>query len=201
MKRSDIKIGKMIEFRSENKVARGKIEKFIAVLLILGFTSCQKAWHGHDGQPGDAFISLTWQVEEPSFIDIGTGAVPPVFYWGESYEIRPGNYSLYYEGQVWTGSSWANYSWEVMYEIWEEAGERGDWYYNGSDGPDNYFNIDCSPYGPYVSNGYKSSNLISGYNLISESEDEITVEQKADGMKMKITYRKSEKGIKVEVKK
>ncbi len=201
MKRSNTKIGKMIEFRSEDKVARKKIEKLIAVLLILGFTSCQKAWYGHDGRSGDAFISLTWQVGEPSFIDVGTGAVPPVFYWGESYEIRPGNYSLYYEGEVWTGSSWANYSWEVMYEIWEEAGERGDWYYNGSDGPDNYFNIECSPYGPYVSNSYKSSSLNPGYKLISESEDEIIVEQKADAMSIKITYRKLEKGIKIEANK
>jgi len=192
MKRSNTIIGKMIEIRSEKKVARKNIEKLIAVLLILGFTSCQKAWYGHDGRSGDAFISLTWQVEEPSFIDVGTSAVPPVFYWGESYKIRPGNYSLYYEGQVWTGASWANYSWEVMYEIWEESGEHADWYYNGTDGHDNYFNIECSPYGPYVSNNYKSSSLNSGYELISESEDEITVEQKADGMSLKIKYRKVE---------
>ncbi len=189
MKRSDIAIG----FRSEDKVARKQIEKIIAVLLILGFTSCQKAWYGRDGHPGDAFVSFSWQVSEPDYIDVGTGAVPPVFYWGESYKIRPGDYSLYYEGQVWAGSGWANYSWEVMYEIWEVSGEKGDWYYNGFDGPDNYFNIECSPYGPYVSSAYKSSNLSPAYELISESEDEIVVEQKADGMRMKITYQKTER--------
>jgi hypothetical protein len=192
MKRSDIQIGKMIELRSDAKVSRRKIEKLIAVLLILGFTSCQKAWYGRDGRPGDAFVSFTWQVSEPTYIDVGNGAVPPVFYWGESYKIRPGNYTLYYEGEVWAGSGWALYSWEVMYEIWEVPGERGDWYYNGSDGPDNYFNIECSPYGPYISSDYKSTALDPKYDLISENKDEIIVEQKADGMRMKITYRKSE---------
>ena len=201
MKRSDIAIGKKIKFRSEDIVVRKQIKKLLIVLIIFGFTSCQKAWYGSDGRPGDAFVSYTWQVSEPDFIDVGTGAVPPVFYWGESYKIRSGDYSLYYEGQVWAGSGWAYYSWEVMYEIWEVPGEHGDWYYNGSNGPDNYFNIECSPYGPYVSSAYKSSNLSPAYELISESEDEIVVEQKADGMRMKITYRKLEKRRRSELKK
>jgi hypothetical protein len=201
MKRSDIQIGKMIELQSDAKVSRRKIEKLIAVLLILSFTSCQKAWYGRDGRPGDAFVSFTWQVSEPTYIDVGNGAVPPVFYWGESYKIRPGNYTLYYEGEVWAGSGWALYSWEVIYEIWEVPGERGDWYYNGSDGPDNYFNIECSPYGPYISSDYKSAALDPKYDLISENKDEIVVEQKADGMRMKITYRKSEKKKRIETEK
>jgi hypothetical protein len=192
MKRSDTKIGKMIESRDKKKISRREIEKIIAVLLIMGFTSCQKAWYGRDGRPGDAFVSFTWQVSEPTYIDVGNGAVPPVFYWGESYKIRPGNYTLYYEGEVWAGSGWALYSWEVIYEIWEVPGEQGDWYYNGSDGPDNYFNIECSPYGPYISSDYKSLVIDPKYDLISENKDEIVVEQKADGMRMKITYRKSE---------
>lgn len=192
MKRSDIQIGKMIKLRKDAKGFRMKIEKLIAVLLILGFTSCQKAWYGRDGRPGDAFVSFTWQVSEPTYIDVGTAAVPPVFYWGESYKIRPGNYTLYYEGEVWAGSGLALYSWKVMYEIWEVPGEHGDWYYNGSDGPDNYFSIECSPYGPYVSSDYKSTALDPKYDLISENKDEIVVEQKADGMRMKITYKKSE---------
>jgi hypothetical protein len=66
---------------------------------------------------------------------------------------------------------------------------------------DNYFNIECGPYGPYVSSAYKSSNLSSVYELISESEDEIVVEQKTDGMKMKITYRKSGIRNSIEAKK
>lgn len=195
MKRFDIKIGIMTKIRRQVKVSRKNISKLIAILLVFGFTSCQKAWQGRDGRHGDAFISFTWQVAEPNFIDVGSGAVPPVFYWGEAYKIRPGIYSLYYEGQVWAGAGWATYSWEVMYEIWEESGELGDWYYNGSDGFDNYFNIECSPYGPYVSNNYKSSSLSSDYVLISESNDKIVVEQKAEGLRMKITYRKSEMRI------
>lgn len=188
MKRSKIKIGKMTERMSEERVAHEKVKQIAAVLLILSLTACEKAWYGRDGRAGDAFIALTWQEVEPSYIDAGTGAVPQVFYWGEYYEIRPGNYSLYYEGSVWTGTMWANYGWEVFYEIWEISGEKGDWYYNGENGPDNFFTIECNPYGPYLENSYKSSEMKVDFEVLSEEVDEIIILKKAEGMEFKITY-------------
>ncbi|MBC8488660.1 MAG: hypothetical protein H8D45_21765 [Bacteroidetes bacterium] len=193
MKRFDEKIGKRIEKESEEEVARKRIRKLIAVLLILSLTACEKhAWYGRDGKPGDAYLSLTWQVAEPTYIDAGSGAIPPVFYWGQFYKIYPGYYDLYYEGRVWDGMFWASYAWEVRYEIWEVRGEAGDWYYNGADGPDNYFTIECNPYGPYIQSTYKSTELDSKYELIEENENEITVVQKGEGSNLKITYKKVE---------
>jgi hypothetical protein len=190
MKRSKEKIRERT-IRSEETVAPGKVRKIIAVLLILSLTACEKAWHGHDGRPGNAYLALTWQDVEPAYIDAGTNTIPPVFLWGEYYRIYPGDYSLYYEGTVWTGMAWARYSWEVYYEIWEIPGERGDWYYNGANGPDNFFTIGCNPFGPYVGNFYKSTALFSDYQLVSESDQEIVVKQKRDGMEVRITYSKT----------
>lgn len=191
MKRSAIKIGKRTKL-SEAKVAQKKVRKVIAVLLILSLTACENAWYGYDGRPGHAFLALNWQETEPAYIDAGTDAIPPVFLWGEYYKIRPGDYSLYYEGSVWTGMAWARYSWEVFYEIWEIPGERGDWHYNGANGPDNFFTISCNPYGPYIGNSYKSSDLSDGYTLITEDPAQTVVSQKLDGMEIRITYSRSD---------
>lgn len=174
--------------RSEETVAPAKVRKVIAVLLILSLTACEKAWHGRDGRPGDAFLALTWQEVEPSYLDAGTSAIPPLFIWGEYYKIRPGDYSLYYEGTVWTGMAWARYSWEVFYEIWEVPGESGDWYYNGIDGPDNFFTIGCNPFGPFIGSSYKSTSLSEDYKLISAGDKEIVVTQIKDGMEIRVTY-------------
>ena len=194
MKRRKAKIGTMTEKAGEVRVTRKKVEKLIAVLLILSVTACQKnAWHGSDGMPGDAFLALTWQESEPTYIDAGTGAIPPVFYWGDYYQIRPGDYNLYYEGSVWAGMSWANYAWEVFYEIWEVPGEKGDWYYNGANGPDNYFTIECNPFGPYIGSTYKSGELAEGYELIEESDSTITIKVQKEGQEMIVTYKRVEK--------
>jgi len=198
MKRSEKKIGKKTKIKGEEPVARKKVDKIIAVLFMLSLAACEKPWHGSNGSPGDAFLSLEWEVEEPEYIDAGTGAVPPVFYWGEFYKIRPGVYDLYYDGRVWTGMAWATYAWEVMYEIWEIPGERGDWYYHGKNGPDNFFTIVCSPYGPMVDNSYKNSEAIKNFELIRETEDEIVIKQKAQGFEMKLTYTKVESKNKVD---
>ena len=192
MKRLDKKIGIRTKKVSEEEVARKKIQKVIAVLLILSLAGCQKAWYGHDGRPGDAYLSLNWQVTEPEYIDAGTGDIPPVFYWGQNYKTYPGFYNLYYEGRIWTGMSWASYAWEVDYKIYEVAGESGGWYHNGQDGPDNYFLIECSPYGPFIESTYKDAELDPKYEIIEESDKEITVKQVGEGMEIMITYKKVE---------
>ena len=192
MKRFDKKIGIRTKEKSEEEVARKKVQKVIAVLLILSLAGCQKAWYGHDGRPGDAYLAIEWQVSEPEYIDAGTSNIPPVFYWGQNYKIFPGIYDLHYEGRVWTGMGWASYAWEVDYRIYEVPGESGGWYYNGQDGPDNYFLIICSPYGPDVQSAYKDAEAGQKYEIIVESDEEIVVKQAGDGMEIMITYTKAE---------
>ena len=190
MKRFDKKIGIRTKKESEKKVAQKRVQKVIVVLLILSLAGCQKAWIGNDGRPGDAFLSLNWDVAEPEYIDAGTGDIPPVFYWGQNYKTFPGKYFLYYEGRVWTGMGWGTYAWEVEYQIYEVAGEPGGWYYNGQDGPDNYFMIECSPYGPYIESSYKKAEVDSKYEVLEKSAEEIKVKQTGDGMELMITYKK-----------
>jgi len=192
MKRFDKKIGIRTKKESEEKVAQKRVQKVISVLLILSLAGCQKAWHGQDGRPGDAFLSLNWSVAEPIYIDAGTGDIPPMFYWGQNYKTYPGKYYLYYEGRVWTGMAWGSYAWEVEYHIYEVAGEPGGWYYHGQDGPDNYFMIECSPYGPYIESSYKDAEIDSKYELMEMSDNEITLKHTGDGMEMMITYKKVE---------
>jgi hypothetical protein len=192
MKRSIKKIGNETVKMGEAKVTRSSVRILLPVLLILSLSACEKAWHGSDGRPGDAFIALTWQVEEPNYIDAGTGAIPPRFYYGQYYKINPGFYELYYEGSIWTGQFWGFYAWEVTYEIWEVPGERGDWYYNGANGPDNYFDIEMSPYGPYVYSSYKSGEMDSKYEIIEKSDDLVVIVQKGEGINMKATFKKVE---------
>ena len=88
--------------------------------------------------------------------------------------------------------SWAFYAWEVDYRIYEIPGEPGDWHYNGANGPDTYFTLEMSPYGPYISSNYKSSEIFEGYELIAEKDDEITVKQIVNGMEMEVTFKKVE---------
>ncbi len=200
MKRSIKKIGKETAKKGEGRVTRSSVRILLPVLLILGLASCEKAWHGTDGRPGDAYLALTWQVEEPAYIDAGTGAIPPRFYYGQYYKINPGYYTLYYEGDVWTGQYWGTYAWEVTYEIWEVPGERGDWYYNGQNGPDNYFDIEMSPYGPYVYSSYKSGESVSKYEIIEQSNDVIVIVQKGDGMNLKATFKRVDPRHEKEIK-
>ncbi|MCF8367704.1 MAG: hypothetical protein K9G76_01585 [Bacteroidales bacterium] len=192
MKRTKEKIGIRTKEMSEATVPQTNVQKIVFVLLILSLTACEKAWYGSDGRPGDAYLALTWYEAEPEYLDAGTSAIPPVFYWDEYYRIQPGYYNLYYEGSVWAGLGWAYYGWDVDYEIYEIAGERGDWYYNGGDGPDNFFIIECNPYGPYVGSSYKSKALDEKYTLLEEDDSTIKVQVKADGIGMTITYKKIE---------
>jgi hypothetical protein len=190
MKRLNEKFGFRTVKLGEERVTRNAVRSLLPVLILFGFASCQKAWYGEDGHPGDAFVALTWQVSEPSYIDAGTAAIPIRFYYGQYYKIYPGYYNLYYEGKVFTGMYWATYAWEVMYEIWEVPGERGGWYHHGANGPDNFFTIEMSPHGPYITDHYKRTDLSARYKLLEESENQISVIQKGDGVNMKVTYTK-----------
>ena len=160
-------------------------------LAALFLSSCyQEPWYGHNGQPGNAFLSLTWVDAKPEYIDAGTGDIPPVFEYGRYYKSWPGYYTMYYDGRFWNGQAHAFYAWEVDYEIWETSGEPGGMYYNGANGPDNYFTIEMSPFGPWIYGpGYKSAALPEGYKLVEEDEEKIVIEKEDTSFGIRITYR------------
>jgi hypothetical protein len=164
----------------------------LLLLIIFTLSSCYKeAWYGRDGQAGNAYLALTWIDAKPEYIDAGTGDIPPVFEYGRYYPAYPGFYKLYYEGRFWNGQAYAFYAWEVEYEIWRMPGEPGGPYYNGANGADNYFSVECSPYGPWVYGpGYKSATLPEAYKLVEQSDDVIIVTMERETMGITITYRK-----------
>jgi hypothetical protein len=164
---------------------------FIPILLtfVIFTTSCYKDPPGRDGRPGKAFLSLTYEYEEPTYLDAGTGDIPPVFKWGEFYRAYPGWYTLYYEGEHWTGSHWAFYAWEVDYEIWENPGEPGGYHYNGRNGADNYFTLECSPFGPYSYSNYKKQKS-TDFIIESESYNEIVIRKDLNDFSMRIKYKR-----------
>jgi hypothetical protein len=187
MKRLEYKIGLLPSGRNKIKI-HSEFIVTLSVLLLIGLSSCKKEpWYGHDGRPGDTYLSLTWQVAEPVYLDAGTGAIPPAFYWGQHYLIYPGYYHLYYEGSIWNGLYWASYAWNVDYEIRQIPGEKGDWYYNGADGPDHFFTIECNPYGPYFQDFYKSDQTDTR-DAAEISDECIVVKQQSQGFEMKVTY-------------
>lgn len=172
--------------------ARPRIKWLSLLLITLLITSCYtEPWYGRDGRPGYAFLTITWIDAKPDYIDAGTGDIPPVFEYGKYYSAWPGYYTLYYDGSFWNGQAWASYAWEVDYEIWAVNGEPGGPYCNGANGADNYFTVECSPYGPWVYGpGYKSTELPEGYELKESSEDRIVIEKKGPNFGITLIYKK-----------
>lgn len=162
-------------------------------LLTLMLSSCYvEPWYGHDGRPGVAYLSITWIDDEPAYINTGTSAIPQYFYWDKYYRANPGYYTMYYEGDYWNGYNWAFYAWEIDYEIWRANGEPGGLYHNGANGPDTYFTLECSPFGPYVYEDLKSAPANVDFEILQESEDEITILKSDKDFHLKATYRKVE---------
>jgi hypothetical protein len=175
-----------------------KISKslFICIpLIVLLMSSCEVNYYGKPGREGRAFLAVTWNYSEPEYLDIGTGAVPRVFEWGRYYPASAGYYTLYYEGHIQNGQQISSYAWEADYEIWRNPGEPAGNYYDGADGRDNYFTLECSPYGPYIyQDNYKKREINSKYLLLEESEEKIVVLQKSGYFTMKVTYTKVKAG-------
>lgn len=193
MKTQDIEEGRKMSFIKTGM----HIKKMLIMIAISGlFTlnSCVVApWYGDDGHPGNAYVSLTWIDAKPEYIDAGSSGIPAVFYWDKYYPARPGYYTLYYEGSVWNGYAKSFYAWEISYEIWRMEGEDGGLYHHGDNGADTYFTLECSPYGPYVYEDiYKGQ--AADYNVIQNSEDEITIEKTKNGFGFRATYRKAGPG-------
>jgi len=167
---------------------------FLALATFFLSSCYTEPWYGQNGRPGNAFLSLTWVDAQPEYSDAGTGDIPPVFQYGTFYKAWPGYYTMYYDGRFWNGQANVFYAWEVDYDIWEASGEPGGMYYNGASGPDNYFTVECSPYGPWVYGpGYKSAELPNGFELIESADDKIIIEKAGTHFGITLTYRKVDK--------
>lgn len=166
---------------------------FIVGILLLFLSSCQKTNWGYDGFDGRAFVALSWTDAEPAYIDPGTNAIPSKFYWDQYYRINPGIYTLYYDGVAETSNGWLEYAWEVDYEIWINYGEPGSRFYDGMDGQDNYFVLECNPYGPDIFLDLKSKSLDTKNEIINLTDEPKVVLTENKYFSMKATYRKVEK--------
>jgi hypothetical protein len=183
-------ISAMKALRGPGRISPVKLFYLLLITLLLG--SCYtEPWYGLDGRNGRAFLSLTWIDAKPEYLDAGTGDIPPVFEYGRYYRAWPGFYTMYYEGRYWNGQGYPFYAWEVSYEIWEKRGEPGGLYHSGADGPDNYFTIECSPYGPWIYGpGYKSGKLPEGYQLKESNDETIVIEKEDSHFGITVSYRK-----------
>jgi len=170
------------------KPATAKTFVVIFIISLMFFTSCEK--YGTDGIPGKAFLSVNWDVSVPTNLDVGTSDIPAVFEWGTYYRAYPATNTLYYDGKVWKGTYWADYAWQVDYEIYENPGQKGGPNYNGKDGMNSYFDIVCSPYGPNITSyDAKIKPNDNPYDLNSVPEI-VTVIKSYGNYSIKITYKK-----------
>lgn len=200
-----IQTEKVVRFQVSEKLRTGfkSIKKnalkiFISGILLLTLTSCEKDYWGYDGFDGRAYLALSWSDAEPEYIEPGTQAIPNIFYWDEYYRISPGIYTMYYDGEFWDGYGWLEYAWEVDYEIWINYGEEGDLFYNGLDGADNYFVVECNPYGPYVFLDLKSKPLSAEFEVLASSENTTSLLMKKEHFSLKVTYKKVAKRAKIQ---
>jgi hypothetical protein len=166
----------------------------LTTFLLLTSTSCKV---GNDGRPGLAYVAFEWEEVKPDYIDCGTSAVPPDFYYGTFYRISPGWYTAYYEGQVWNGQAWGSFAWEMDYEIWVNPGQRGGYGYNGRDGLNTYLTFVCNPFGPRL---YRSESDLRKAPVERETDirelvplgEEIHLEYEFEDYTVKITARSVE---------
>ncbi len=148
---------------------------------------------GYDGRPGDAYLSLQWETDAPSYLDAGTSDIPAHFEYGRFYYAQPGFYNLYYEGEMWDGYGMAYYGWDIDYEIWRNAGSQGGPGYNGYDGQDTHLTIILSPYGPFTDRWNKSASIDKNFEIIESGDDKVVIESVASEYGIRITYKKRTK--------
>jgi hypothetical protein len=165
----------------------------LSALWLLPTSCCDD--RGDDGRPGRAYLALHWEVDMPDYLNAGTPDIPATFEWGRYYRAFPGWYTLYYEGSFFNGQNNVNYAWDMEYEIYEMAGSKGTYYSDGDDGPDAFFDLVLSPFGPFIEE-YISNKMAPGATLeIIEESDDLTVlkmENNTYGIRMNI--RKAEPG-------
>jgi hypothetical protein len=167
---------------------------FILIAAILLLNSCEK---GYDGWPGKAFVGFIWIDDEPAYIEFENEYIPSMFYWDEYYRVAPGLYYVYYEGEHFIGNQLYEYAWELEYEVYEIEGERGrPFRRDGTDGPDTYFTIECSPHGPelYFEEFYKekSADIKGEAEVIINNGEEIIIEKTENNFGLRLRYKKTE---------
>lgn len=163
---------------------------FILILGLLTLSACHKEYIIIDGAPGRAYLALIWTEIEPDYIDPGTFAIPDIFYWDEYYRIAPGFYTMYYDGAYYDRGDFIEYAWEIDYEVFENPGELGGINYIGRNGEDNYFTLECNPYGPWMYHDFKSASIDSNSSIKELSSDKIIIEKQQENFTIKITYKK-----------
>ncbi len=166
----------------------------LSLLLLIPLSllfSCQK---GDDPFPGLAFVAISYTVVEPEFIEMENPFIPELFYWDWFYRTDPGLYYIYYEGDRRVGGRSNPYAWEIEYEIWEYEGKRARYFWQeGETGPDAYFTIVCSPYGPEVHHekDYPEKTTWDDDQIISApgTEKEIIIEELSHNFGFRMRYR------------
>lgn len=165
---------------------------FVAMLLALScsFSSCEK---GEYGEPGFAFVAFSWVDAEPDYLEIANDFIPAVFYWDWFYRVDPGIYYVYYEGKY--GRN--DYAWELEYEVWEKEGKRAEFVWlEPENGPDAYFTVELSPFGPEVI--YEEVEVEKqGYVDNSDSHpmevgQEVILEKHHEGYSLRLRYKRVE---------
>ena len=164
----------------------------LAVILLI--SSCEE---GSYGESGLAFVAFTWVEDEPDYIEIENEFIPAVFYWDWFYRVDPGIYDIYYEGNHSRGGRINPYAWELEYEVWENPGKKGKHpWQTGPDGPDAYFTIELSPFGPEVFyeevSPEKSARPDEGSEIIMNDGDVIIIERHSNNLSLRLTYRRVE---------
>ena len=175
-----------------------KLRLTLAAILLLAvallISSCEK---GSYGEHGLAFVAFTWVEDEPEYIEIENEFIPAVFYWDWFYRVDPGLYYIYYEGNHRRGGRIIPYAWELEYEVWENPGKKGKAFWQpGDDGPDAYFTIELSPFGPEViyEEVYHEKSAVpveEQEDIISDSE-EFIIEKQSNNYNLRLRYKRVE---------
>jgi hypothetical protein len=145
---------------------------------------------GYDGATGQAYFGLDWTDVAPQYLWTNNQSIPSVFQYGSFYWSYPGNYEVYYEGQVLDNCCMVPYNWDVFYEIWVHPGTAGGCGTNGLPGADSYLMVICGPYGPYANRTNKMAPMEKAFTVISDTGDEIVTEQRVGDVSVRATYHK-----------
>lgn len=114
---------------------------FILAILLAFFTfsGC-----GEDGQPGQAYISFTWDWYVDSYDDSNSDT-PSWISEYQDYNTSSGTYSYRYDCSDGIGNFWY---WYGTYTIYKNPGEEASWFSDGEDGADNRFRFGLYGSGP-----------------------------------------------------
>lgn len=180
----------MTTFKNYREKIKAKAYLIVLILGLVSLSACHKEYIIIDGAPGRAYLALIWTEIEPDYLDPGTFAIPDIFYWDEYYRISPGFYTMYYDGAYYDEGAFIEYAWEIDYEIYENPGESGYRNQIGRSGEDNYFTLECNPYGPWMYEDFKKATLKTDSSIKEISAEKIIIVKQKSDYTLKITYRK-----------